>query len=414
MSNTAIQDIIVIGAGQAAGTAVAALRQFGHQGRITMIGEEPAPPYQRPPLSKAYFKGELPAEKLYVKPETFYAEQNIDLRLGHRAVAIDRDDKTVTLDNGERLRYGHLIIATGARPRMLAAEGADLKGVAILRTLADVESLRPQAVKGKRLVVVGAGYIGLEAAAVARQIGLDVCVLEAADRVLQRVTSPVISGFYQEVHGAAGVDIRLGARFKRFIGADDHLTGVELEDGTLVPADIALVGIGVIPNQELAQQAGLLCENGINTDACSRTSDPAIFAIGDCANRVIAQYAFRGRLESVHNAIETAKIAAAAICGKPAPAVDAPWFWSDQYDIKLQTAGLLNGFDEAVIRGDYAARKFSVWYLKNGVFLALDAVNMPGDFMLAKRLVGTGIRIDPNALKDPSFDLKTLLATAPA
>lgn len=414
MVTTTFQDVVVIGAGQAAGTIVATLRQFGHQGSITVIGEETSPPYQRPPLSKAYFKGELPAERLYVKPEAFYGEQNIDLRLGRRAVAIDRADKLVTLDNGERLQYRHLVIATGARPRILSVEGADLRGVAILRTLADVENLRPLATKGKKLVVVGAGYIGLEAAAVARQIGLDVCVLEAADRVLQRVTSPVVSQFYQDVHRAAGVEIRLGARFRRFVGEDGQLIGIEMEDGSIVPADIVLVGIGVIPNQEIAQQAGLVCENGINTDEFARTSDPDILAIGDCANRVIAQYGLRGRLESVHNAIETAKIAAAAICGKAPPAVDTPWFWSDQYDIKLQTAGLLGGFDEAVVRGDYPARKFSVWYLKDETLLAVDAVNMPGDFMLAKRLVGTGTRLAVDKIRDPSFDLKALLASVSA
>ncbi|MHC0052464.1 NAD(P)/FAD-dependent oxidoreductase [Actibacterium sp. D379-3] len=414
MERSTEQKIVILGAGQAAGTAVVTLRQMGHDGPITLVGDEPAPPYQRPPLSKAYFKGELPEARLYVKPAGFYDDQNVTLKLGQRAVSLDRTGKAVTLESGEVLPYDKLIIATGSRPRMIPVAGADLDGVMVLRTLEDVDKLQPLATRGKRLVVVGAGYIGLEAAAVARQLGLEVTVLEAMDRVLARVTSPVISEFYQDVHRSAGVDVRLNARMKGFVGEDGHLTGVEMEDGEVIPADIVLVGIGILPNQELAEEAGLTCENGINTDAQARTTDPDIYAIGDCANRVIVQYGHRGRLESVHNAIETAKIAAASICGKPAPALDAPWFWSDQYDMKLQTAGLLTGFDQAVVRGDMSARKFSVWYLRGGEFLALDAVNMPGEFMAAKRLVGKGVKLDAEALKDPSSDLKLMIAGAMA
>jgi len=414
MESSNEQKIVILGAGQAAGTAVVTLRQMGHEGPITLVGDEAAPPYQRPPLSKAYFKGELPEARLYVKPAGFYDEKNVTLKLGQRAVSLDRTGKAVTLESGEVLPYDKLIIATGSRPRVIPVAGADLDGVMVLRTLEDVDKLQPLATRGKRLVVVGAGYIGLEAAAVASQLGLEVTVLEAMDRVLARVTSPVISEFYQEAHRSAGVDVRLNARMKGFVGEGGHLTGVEMEDGEVIPADIVLVGIGILPNQELAEEAGLTCENGINTDAQARTSDPDIYAIGDCANRVIVQYGHRGRLESVHNAIETAKIAAASICGKPAPALDAPWFWSDQYDMKLQTAGLLAGFDRAVVRGDMSARKFSVWYLRDGEFLALDAVNMPGEFMAAKRLVGKGVRLDAEALKDPSSDLKLMIAGAMA
>ncbi len=330
-------------------------------------------------------------------------------RLGRRAVAIDRAAKAVTLDDGTRLGYGALVIATGSRPRTLLVPGADLDGVMVLRTLADVDRLKPRAVEGRRLVVIGAGYIGLEAAAVARQTGLAVTVLEAADRVLARVTGPAISAFYTELHRGHGVDVRLQARFSHFEGEGGRLTGVALQDGEVIPADIALVGIGILPNQDLAADAGLACSNGIDTDDECRTSDPAIFAIGDCANRVIAATGLRGRLESVHNAVETAKIAAAAIAGKPAPALEAPWFWSDQYDVKLQTAGLLAGHDRAVLRGDVAARRFSVWYLKEGVLVAVDAVNAGGDFMLARRLVGRGVALDPAFLADPASDLKSLL-----
>ncbi len=237
-------------------------------------------------------------------------------------------------------------------------------------------------------------------------------VLEAADRVLARVTGPAISAFYTDLHRGHGVDVRLQARFSHFVGENGGLTGVALQDGGVIPADVALVGIGILPNQELAAEAGVLCSNGIDTDDACRTSDPAIFAIGDCANRPIASTGLRGRLESVHNAVETAKIAAAAIADRPAPALEAPWFWSDQYDVKLQTAGLLAGHDQAVIRGEPAARRFSVWYLREGRLLAVDAVNAGGDFMLARRLVGRGVDLDPAFLADPASDLKSLLPRA--
>lgn len=404
--------VIILGAGQAAATAIATLRQFGHVGPITLVGDEAVPPYQRPPLSKAYFKGELPEDRLYVRPAEAYAQLRVDLKLGRRAIRLDPGVKSVTLDNGEALAYDKLIIATGSRPRSIPVEGVDLDGVMVLRTLADVDRMRPAAVPGTSLVVIGAGYIGLEAAAVARQLGLNVTVVEAMDRVLARVTSPLVSGFYQDEHRAAGVDLRLGAALKRFVGENGKLAAVELASGERIPAQIALLGVGILPNQELAQEAGLVCENGINTDAESRTSDPDIYAVGDCANRIIRPYGHRGRLESVHNAIETAKIAAASICGKPAPMLDVPWFWSDQYDLKMQTAGLLTGFEQAIVRGDMAARKFSVWYLGAGKILAVDAVNAPGDFMAAKRLVGKPAPADAGLLADTATDLKTLLAAA--
>ncbi|WP_090063221.1 NAD(P)/FAD-dependent oxidoreductase [Celeribacter neptunius] len=412
MTTSTDQNILILGAGQAAGTAVASLRQFGHKGPITLIGDEPAPPYQRPPLSKAYFKGELPEERLFVKPLSFYETQNVTLRLGTSAKTLERANKTVTMEDGTSLSYDKLIIATGSRPRTLPVKGADLDGVLTLRSLADVEKLQVYATPGRRIVVIGAGYIGLEAAAVARQMGLEVTVLEASERVLARVTSPTISEFYQTVHRQNGVDIRVSARMEGLEGDGSHVTGVKMADGDIIPADVVLVGIGILPNQDLAEAAGLLCENGINTDAEARTNDPDIYAIGDCANREIVQYGYRGRLESVHNAIEMGKIAAASICGKPAPKLDAPWFWSDQYDLKLQTAGLLTGFDQAVVRGDMEAHKFSVWYLKGGRFLAVDAINVPGDFMAAKRLVGSGAILDPQELADVMSDLKSLVLTA--
>lgn len=410
MTDETTADVVVVGAGQAAGTAVASLRQFGFDGSILLIGEEPFPPYQRPPLSKGYFKGETALDSLYVKPEAFYPAESIAIRLDRRVLALDRAARRLTLSDGTAVRYGTLILATGARPRTLPVPGADLAGVLTLRTLSDVERLKPLALPGRRLVVIGAGYIGLEAAAVARQTGLDVVVLEAAERVLSRVTGPVVSAFYEDLHRKAGVEVRTNARFSRFVGADGRLQAVEMADGETMSADLALIGIGIQPNQEIAAAAGIVCSNGIDTDGESRTSDPAVFAIGDCANRPIVQYGVRGRLESVHNAVETGKIAAAAIAGRPPQSLEAPWFWSDQYDVKLQTAGLFTGSDRAVLRGDPAARRFSVWYLKDGALLAVDAVNVGGDFMLARRLVGRGIAIDPEFLADPASDLKSLMS----
>lgn len=411
MSGPLQNSVLILGAGHAAGAVAIALRQFGHVGPITMVGEEPAPPYQRPPLSKAYFKGELGEERLYLKPKEFYAAQNIELKLNTRAVALDRAARQVRTDAGEMLGYDKLIIATGSRARALPLPGADLRNVLVLRTLEDVDRLRPLAVAGKRLVVVGAGYIGLEAAAVARALDLQVTVLEAADRVLARVTGPVVSEFFQDMHRTEGVDVRLGARMEGLVGTD-KVTGVQMVDGEVIPADIVLVGIGILPNEDIAAEAGITCDNGIVTDADARTSDPDVFAVGDCASRPIALYGLQGRLESVHNALEMAKLAAAAICGQARPPLDTPWFWSDQYDVKLQTAGLSTGFDQVVLRGDVAARKFSVWYLRAGAIIAVDAVNMPAEFLAGKKLVGMAARLDPAQLSDLGVDMKSLIGAA--
>ena len=413
MTSKDAADVVIIGAGQAGGTAASTLRMFGFEGPIMLVGEEADPPYQRPPLSKAYLKGEMDRERLYIKPAEYYAEHDIVLKLGEAAQAIDTDAKTVTLVSGGTISYGKLIIATGSRARMVPVLGADLEGVQVLRTLADVDLLKPRVEEGKSLVVIGAGYIGLEAAAAARQLGLEVTVLEAADRVLGRVTSPEISKFYQNEHAAQGVDVRLNARMSEFVGGDGKLTGVKMDDGSVIPADIALVGIGILPNQEIASDAGIVCENGIKTDENACTSDKDVYAIGDCAGRPLAHYGRDGRLESVHNALEQAKLAVAAIVGKPQPKLEAPWFWSDQYDLKLQTAGLLTGYMQAVVRGDTEARKFAVWYLdENGVFLAVDAINSPPDFLCGKKLVGQGAKLDASVLRDPDTDIKQLTKDA--
>jgi 3-phenylpropionate/trans-cinnamate dioxygenase ferredoxin reductase component len=368
------------------------------------------PPYHRPPLSKAYLKGEADVERLWLKPRAFYDDNRIELALGAAAQTLDRAGKTLTLADGSALAYDKLILATGSVPRALTIPGHDLHGVVALRSLADADVLRERVQPGERLVVIGAGYIGLEAAAAARQLGHEVTVLEAAPRVLGRVTGEAVSAFYTNEHRAQGVDLRLDARIEALVGEGGKLTGVRLASGEVVPATLALVGI--VPNVTLAQQAGLACENGVQVDDDARTADPDIYAIGDCASRPLSHYGRTGRLESVHNAVEQAKLAAASIVGKPRPACDAPWFWSDQYDLKLQTVGLLEGYDETVVRGDPAARRFAVYYLKNRVLLAVDAVNSMPDFLCGKKLVGTGKTLDVDALRDPATEIGKFAAAA--
>ncbi|WP_027794705.1 NAD(P)/FAD-dependent oxidoreductase [Paraburkholderia acidipaludis] len=404
--------VVIVGAGHAGGNSVALLRQYGFEGRIVLVGAEPVPPYHRPPLSKAYLKGEADVERLWLKPRAFYDDNRIELALGAAARTLDRAGKTIALADGGALAYDKLILATGSVPRALAIPGHDLHGVVALRSLADADVLRERVRPGEKLVVIGAGYIGLEAAAAARQLGHDVTVLEAAPRVLGRVTGEVVSAFYASEHRAQGVDLRLDARIEALVGEGGKLAGVRLASGEVVPATLALVGIGIAPNVALAQQAGLVCENGVQVDDDARTADPDIYAIGDCASRPLSHYGRTGRLESVHNAVEQAKLAAASIVGKPRPACDAPWFWSDQYDLKLQTVGLLEGYDETVVRGDPAARRFAVYYLKNRVLLAVDAVGSMPDFLCGKKLVGTGKALDVDALRDPAADIGKFAAAA--
>lgn len=397
--------VVIVGAGHAGGNAAALLRQYGFEGRIVLIGAEPVPPYHRPPLSKAYLKGEADVERLWLKPRAFYDDNRIELKLGAAAATLDRAGKTLALADGSTVRYDKLILATGSTPRALSIPGHDLAGVVALRSLADADVLRARVQPGETLVVIGAGYIGLEAAAAARQLGHEVTVLEAAPRVLGRVTGETVSAFYADEHRAKGVDLRLNATIDALVGEDGKLTGVKLASGEVVPATLALVGIGVVPDVTLAEQAGIICANGVQVDDDARTSDPDVFAIGDCASRPLAHYGRTGRLESVHNAVEQAKLAAAAIVGKPRPACDAPWFWSDQYDLKLQTVGLLDGYDTTIVRGDPAARRFAVYYLKDRVLLAVDAVNSMPDFLFGKKLVGSGAKLDLDTLRDPATDL---------
>jgi len=414
MSAGEARSIVVVGAGQAAAQALQSLRQGGFTGSLTLVGDESALPYQRPPLSKAYMKGEFEEERLYFKPSAWYQEQKIELLLGTRVPKIDRAGQQIHLGHGGHIAYDYLILATGSRPRPLPVRGADLDGVHDLRTLADVERLSPRMVAGRRMVIIGAGYIGLEAAAVARQMGLEVTVLEMAPRVLARVTSPILSEFYAAEHRRQGVTILTGAQLSRLDGENGSVTAAVLADGTRLAAEIVLSAIGILPNEELARKAGIACFNGILVDRDARTSDPHVFAAGDCASRPLVHFGRSGRLESVHNAIEQGKLAAAAILGLPRPAEDCPWFWSDQYDLKLQIAGLSQGYDTHVIRGDPASRKFAVFYLKGGTLIAVDAVNSPPEFLASKKLIMSGAKLASGVLSDTSTPMKDIAAQATA
>ncbi len=412
MSTGEIKRVIIIGAGQAGGETAQRLRQAGFDGDITLIGEEPVAPYQRPPLSKAYLKGELDMDRLLLRPASVYAEENITLLTSLRAVWIDRANKKVRVEGGRELPYDVLVLATGAKPRKLPLVGADLDGVHLFRTAADADALRPRMVSGAKLVVVGAGYIGLEAAAVARQLGLDVTVIETAVRPLARVTSPEVAGFFLDEHTRQGVRFVLGGQ-PALIKGRERVTGVALSDGADVPADIVIAGIGVTPEVALAQQCGLAVENGIVTDRQCLTSDPAIYAIGDCASRPMAHFEQRiARLESVHNAVEGAKIVAAAITGGKPHIEEAPWFWSDQYDLKLQIAGLFQGYGHIVLRGVMADRAFAAFYYKGPKLIAVDAVNRPAEYLGAKMLIQTGRTVAPSELEDESRPMKEIVAAA--
>jgi len=399
--------VAIVGAGHAAGQVVATLKQKKFDGNIILIGEESWLPYQRPPLSKKFLAGELPAERLHFKPQNFYDDPCIEVRLDTRVDAIDRVGKTLQTANGEQLTFDNLVFATGARPRLLDLPGASLNGVHYLRTIADVIGIQEQLKAGARLAIVGAGYIGLEVAAVAAQLGADVTVIEMEDRVMSRVVSPQISEFYQQEHIAHGVKLMLSTGISGFNG-DEHVTAVELSNGEQVAADLVVIGIGVVPNTELASDAGLEVENGIVVDDHCQTSDPSIFAVGDCTHHPNDILGYRVRLESVHNALEQAKTAASNICGEESSYAQVPWFWSDQYDLKLQIAGLSQGYDQAIVRGNPDSRSFSCLYLQNGQLIAVDAVNSPKDFMQSKALIAAHAVIDPTALANPDTELKNM------
>lgn len=399
--------VVIIGAGQAGAQAVMSLRAEGYEGPIRMIGDEPEPPYQRPPLSKKFLAGEIGFDRVELKPAEFYAGAHCDLMLGCHVAAIERSKKVVLTSDGHELAYDKVLIATGSRVREINVPGFDLEGVHYLRTVGDVKELQANFREGARLVVVGGGYIGLEVAAVAKKHGIDVTVLETAERVMARVVDPIVSHFYERVHKEEGVKIRLGVTVAGFEGEGGRITHVVSGEGESFPCDFVVVGIGIIPNVELAEAADIKVENGIVVDACARTSDADIFAAGDCTNHPNDIYGRRLRLESVHNAIEQAKAAAAAIAGKEKPYDQVPWFWSDQYDLKLQIAGLSTGYTQAVVRGDpKSSRSFAVFYLKDGVIIAVDAVNRAPEFMMSKMLIARHAKLDPARLSDETISMK--------
>jgi 3-phenylpropionate/trans-cinnamate dioxygenase ferredoxin reductase subunit len=397
--------IVIIGAGQAAAQAVATLRAEGFDGALTVVGDETFPPYQRPPLSKTYLMGTFERERLFLKPDAFYSEAKCELILGVVAKKIDRAKKEVALADGGVLGYDKLLIATGSRVRPMRVPGVDLANIFYLRSIADVDAMRPHFTAGKKLAVVGAGYIGLEVAAVAKKTGMDVTVFEAMDRVMTRAVSRPISAFYDEVHRKAGVVFHLNTGVEAFEG--DGAVKAVRAGGQSHACDLALVGIGIMPNCELAVDAGLKCEDGIWVDQHCVTSDPAIFAAGDCT-----RHHGRGgnliRLECVQNAIDQAKHAALAMAGKPVPYGEVPWFWSDQYDLKLQIAGLAHPEDKMVMRGDPASRKFAVFHLRGGKVAAVEAVNAAPEYIVGRKLIHDSASVAPERLADTTIPMKNI------
>ena len=394
-----IDTVVIAGAGHAAGQVVATLKQKKFDGKIVMIGDEPYLPYQRPPLSKKFLAGELDAERLHFKPATFYDATNIDVVLNTRVAGIDPAKRSLTTNDGQTIAYSKLVLALGSRVRKVPVAGEELTGVFYLRSIDDVHSIRSNIAADKKVVIVGAGYIGLEVAAVCRQLGLHVTVVEMADRVMSRVVSPQVSAFYRQQHENHGVEFLLSTGLKAIHG-DDHVTAVEVGDGDMLKADFVIIGAGILPNFELAEAAGLTIDNGIAVDDRCQTSDPNVYAVGDCSSHPSDIYGRRIRLESVHNALEQAKTAASNICGIEEHYSQVPWFWSDQYDLKLQIAGLSEGYDQVVIRGAQSDKKFSCFYLKNGTLIAVDAINSPRDFMQSKSLIAEKAAIDPEKLAD--------------
>ncbi len=401
--------ILIIGAGHAGGSAAAALRQYGHCGPVTIMGEERVAPYQRPPLSKGLLTGDVGPAETALKPDEFWRSNDIRLRTGVRAVELDGEARRVYADDGREEVYDALILATGARPKRPPFPGVEGAGVHVLRTLDDALALRARLQNARRLVVIGGGYIGLEAAAVARSLGVGVTVLEAADRVLARVSGPRLSAFYEDAHRAAGVELVTGAKVAAFLNADGALRAVGLADGREIAADVALLGVGVVPNLELAAAGGLACDDGVLVDGEGRTSDPQIFAIGDVANQWNPLFQRRLRLESVQNALDQARAVAGGLAGKPPRLDHVPWFWSDQYDLKLQIAGLIDGFDTTVLRGDPAENAFAIYYLQSDRVLACEAVNAAADFMAARQIIARGLRLSRTTIADPELTPKDLL-----
>lgn len=407
-----VSRIVVVGGGQAGGQAVDSLRREGFDGEILLVTEEDQPPYQRPPLSKDYLAGRCDRDRVLLRPEAFYAEHSIELLTGARAASLDPGGRRVALDTGRTLAYDRLLLATGSRVRRLdGMPGSDLEGVLYLRTIEDSDRIRAAMEDAERVVVVGGGYIGLEVASAAVEAGRSVTVVEALPRLLSRVATSRLAAFYADLHRARGVDLRLGASVARFRGdgAAGAVRSVELSDGNELPADLVVAGIGIEPVTGLARDAGIDCDNGIAVDSGCRTSAPDVFAAGDCTSHPNAFFGRRVRLESVPNAMEQGRVAAAAMLGKDRSCESEPWFWSDQHGVRLQMAGLSEGADQTVTRGEFGGDSFITFYLRDGVLIGTDAVNGVREFIFCRRLIAARGRPDPAALADPSVPVKTLL-----
>jgi 3-phenylpropionate/trans-cinnamate dioxygenase ferredoxin reductase subunit len=400
--------MLIVGAGLAGLTVAEALRAEGYASPVTLLGEEAHPPYHRPPLSKGYLLGETPEAQLTMRAPAMLAKRKIALETGVRVTAIDRSAREVTLADGSRRAYAGLALCTGSRARRLTLDGVDAGGVHTLRTLADAQAISAELDRAHHIVVIGGGFIGLEIAAAARQKGKQVTVLETLDRLMARVVAPLISRFYFDLHRANGVEFVLGGRVSELVVSGGHIAAVRTGDGREFAADLVIVGIGIVPNAEIALAAGIDCDVGIVVDACSRTSDAAIVAAGDCTACRLDNGSLR-RLESIHNASEQAKSAAAALLGKARAFNATPWFWSEQYGVKLQMVGLNAGFDAMVTRGDPAQRKFSAFYFRQGKLIAADSVNLPGEHLHARKLLDQGLSPLPAQLADPAIALSALL-----
>ncbi len=409
MPMAAKRRIAIVGAGQAGLQAAQSLRQAGFDGDLTLVGDEPQAPYQRPPLSKAYLSNEIDADRLELKPTAFFSENHVTCLFGVGVQRLDARDNRLSLTDGSMLEYDMVLLTTGSRPRDLPVDGGDLDGVVTLRTVGDVDAMRPMINDGNRAIIVGGGYIGLEVAASLRKLGLHVTVLEAFDRVMARATSEVVSRHYQAMHRKHGVDVALGAGVQRI---EKNAHGLKVHtDQAAYEADLVLVGVGAQPNQELAEAAGLKVDNGIVVDTMCRTAAPNVFAAGDCCSFPSPRYGRSVRLESVQNAIDQAKAAAMSMLGKGEAYDPVPWFWSDQYDAKLQIAGLSQDADEQVVRGDIEGGAFSVAYVKQDRLIAIDAVNVSKDYMMARRLAPTDHVVDRSALADPTIPIAKAVAT---
>lgn len=401
--------VVIIGAGHGGGTAAIELRRAGYAEPITLIGDEAVIPYQRPPLSKAWLIGDTTHDQLALRPDEWYVQNRISLLLDSRAARIDRAEQRLQLADDSIIHYSYLIIATGARARRLTLPGAELPGVLTLRDTRDATLLRDALNPNARVAVIGGGYLGLETAASARKLGAQVCIIEREARVLARVACPLMSAFFTRVHEERGVQFELGADIVRLVG-NERVQGVQLANGRMIDCDVAIVGVGVIPNDDLARAAGINCKDGVIVDENACTSDSLVYAIGDVSCRSLARYARQVRLESVPNAIEQAKKAAAAICKRPKLPDELPWFWSDQYDVKLQIAGLAFDCDEVVVRGDMASNSFSLFHLRGNEVDAVEAVNSPGDFMFAKTLISKRTHADKTKLVDTSIPIRSVTA----